>query len=65
MRILAARAPAQGSGSGKEESAVQTSQLDYNGIAGDSHDQDALDMQKLGLKQETKVSTIAAPTMYS
>lgn len=65
MRILAANVPALGSAAGKEESAAVTSEVNYNGIADNSHDQDALDMQKLGLKQQTRVSTIAAPIKYS
>jgi hypothetical protein len=65
MGILTARAPASGSAAGKEESAAVTSEVNYDGIADNSHDQDALDMQKLGLKQQTKVSTMAAPIKYS
>jgi hypothetical protein len=62
MRILAARAPATDRGGGKEQSAVQNSELDHNGTTNGSHDQDALDMQKLGLRQQTKVSATATPT---
>lgn len=65
MRILADRAPALSSAAEEEKSATVASEVNYNGIADNSHDQDALDMQKLGLKQQTRVSTVAAPIKYS
>lgn len=54
-----------GSAAAKEESAAVTSEVNDNGITDHSHDQDALDMQKLGLKQQTKVSTRVAPIKRS
>ena len=54
MRILAARRA--GPDGDKEGSAVHDAELNYNGTSDGSHDQDALDMQKLGLQQQTKVN---------
>ncbi len=65
MRILAARARASDRDGGKEQSAVQNSELDYTGNNLGSQDQDVLDMQKLGLQQQTKVSTMQIPYRVS
>ena len=58
MRILTARGSGPGLDGGKEDSAVHDSELNYSATGDGSHDQDALDMRKLGLQQQTKVSKL-------
>lgn len=47
---------------GKEDSAIHNTELNDHNVTDGSTDQDALDMAKLGLTQQTKVSTATAMT---
>ena len=62
MRILDARLGRNGGGVGKEDSAIHNTELNDHNVTDGSTDQDALDMAKLGLTQQTKVSTATAMT---
>lgn len=65
MRILDARLGRNGGGVGKEDSAIHNTELNDHNVTDGSTDQDALDMAKLGLTQQTKVSTATAMTTAS
>ena len=56
MRILAARKAAGAIDAEKSQSTAQTNELSYNGEFAGSTDHDAMDMRKLGVQQETKVT---------
>ena len=57
MRILAARRSGLAPREVKSDSSVQDHELDATGNGSSvTHDQDAADMQKLGMQQQTKVS---------
>ena len=55
MRILAARNAVGAVSEEKPGTAVVTNELSYNGEVAGNTDQDARDMYKLGVQQETKV----------
>lgn len=62
MRILAAREAAGALAQEKPGINVQTNELSYNGEIAGSTDQDARDMWKLGVQQETKVQCATQTT---